>query len=168
MCPSERNLSRPVKTRSGSEFKSAFEVIDADGDGKISKEDLRRFYSGFTNGSFDDDEMIGTMISLADSNKDGFVEYEEFEHVLGGTSSSSSKTQASSSGFGVMEDVFKVMDKDGDGRLSHGDLKSYMNSAGFSASDDDIKAMIKLGGDDEIEGVSFDGLLKILAFDFAG
>ncbi|XVF58824.1 hypothetical protein PTKIN_Ptkin07bG0097200 [Pterospermum kingtungense] len=47
-----------------------------------------------------------------------------------------------------MEDVFKVMDKDGDGRLSHDDLKSYMNRAGFSATKEDIKAMIRLGGGD--------------------
>ena len=163
MCPSERNLSRPEKTSSGSDFRSAFEVLDADRDGKISREDLRRFYAGFSTGNtgFDDDEMIRTMISLADSNRDGFVEYEEFERVLGG-----SKKKAS--GFGVMEDVFKVMDKDGDGRLSHDDLKSYMNWAGFSASDEDIKAMIRLGGGDEKEGVSFDGLLKILAVDFTG
>ncbi|XVE82283.1 hypothetical protein DITRI_Ditri15bG0136000 [Diplodiscus trichospermus] len=154
MCPSERNLSRPA------DFKSAFEVIDADRDGKISREDLRRFYAGFSNG-FDDDEMIGTMISMADSNRDGFVEYEEFERVLGGS-------RKKASGFGVMEDVFKVMDKDADGKLSHDDLKSYMNWAGFSASDEDIKAMIRLGGGDENEGVSFHGLLNILAVDFAG
>ncbi|XVF62431.1 hypothetical protein PTKIN_Ptkin09bG0007200 [Pterospermum kingtungense] len=160
MCPSERNFSQPAKTSSGSDFRSAFEVIDADRDGKISREDLRRFYAGFGDVGFDDDEMIGTMISLADSNRDGFVEYEEFERVLGG----SSKKKAT--GFGVMEDVFKVMDKDGDGKLSHGDLKNYMNSAGFPASDEDIKAMIRLGGGDDKEGVSFHGLLKILAVDF--
>ncbi|PPS15432.1 hypothetical protein GOBAR_AA05138 [Gossypium barbadense] len=157
MCPSERSLSRPAKTKSSStEFRSAFEVLDVDRDGKISREDLRIFYSGFCSGNsgFDDDEMIGTMISLADSNSDGFVEYEEFERVLG------------LSGFGVMEDVFKVMDKDGDGRLSHEDLRSYMKWAGFSASDEDIKAMIRLGGGDG-NGVSFNGLLKILALNFA-
>ncbi|KAE8717682.1 putative DNA replication complex GINS protein SLD5 [Hibiscus syriacus] len=68
-----------------------------------------------------------------------------------------------------MEDVFKVMDKDGDGRLSHEDLKSYMDWAGFPASDEDIKAMIKLaGGGIGENGVTFDGLLKILAIDFFG
>lgn len=167
MCPSDRNLSRPEKTSSGLDLRFAFEVLDADRDGKISREDLRRFYAGFSNGNdtgFADEEMIETMISLADSNKDGFVEYEEFERVLGEGRSSKKR----SSGFGVMEDVFKVMDKDGDGRLSHEDLKSYMNWAGFSASDEDIKAMIRLGGGGGDEkGVSFDGLLKILAIDFS-
>ncbi|GMI95852.1 Ca2+-binding protein 1 [Hibiscus trionum] len=162
MCPSERNLNRPEIGVPASDFRSAFEILDADRDGKISRDDLRRFYAGFSNGFNDDDEMIGTMISLADLNRDGFVEYEEFERVLGGNK------KKVPSGYGVMEDVFKVMDKDGDGRVSHEDLKSYMNSAGFPASDEDIKAMIRLGGGDGENGVTFDGLLKILAVDFSG
>ncbi|KAK8511256.1 hypothetical protein V6N13_013673 [Hibiscus sabdariffa] len=166
MCPSDRNLNRPENGVPATDFRPAFEIIDADRDGKISREDLRRFYAGFSNG-FDRDEeeeMIGTMISLADSNKDGFVEYEEFERVLGGNK------KKFPSGYAMMEDVFKVMDKDGDGRLSHEDLKSYMNWAGFPASDEDIKAMITLagGGGDGENGVTFDGLLKILAVDFSG
>ncbi|KAK8709802.1 hypothetical protein V6N13_060804 [Hibiscus sabdariffa] len=162
MCPSERNLNRPDNGVPASDFRSAFEILDADRDGKISREDLRRFYAGFSNRFSDDDEMIGTMISLADLNRDGFVEYEEFERVLGG------HKKKVPSGYGVMEDVFRVMDKDGDGRLSHQDLKSYMNWAGFPASDEDIKAMIRLGGGDGGNGVTFDGLLKILAVDFSG
>ncbi|KAE8683496.1 putative DNA replication complex GINS protein SLD5 [Hibiscus syriacus] len=164
MCQWERNPSRPTKTNSPLEFRSAFEVLDADRDGKIGREDLRRLYAGFCNGNdsgYNEDDMIESMISLADLNKDGFVEYEEFEHVLG-LSSKKKKTIFEV----IMEDVFKVMDKDGDGRLSHEDLKSYMEWAGFSASDEDIKAMITLGGDDE-QDVSFNALLQILGVDFA-
>ncbi|GLT32787.1 hypothetical protein SLA2020_481650 [Shorea laevis] len=152
MCPSGRTL-RSGTASPNSDFRSAFDVLDADRDGKISREDLRAFYAGICNGG-EEDEIIGSMISVADLNRDGFVEYEEFERVLG-----YKKKEAAE----VMEDVFRVMDKDGDGRLSHEDLKSYMNWAGFSATDDDIRAMIKLGGGDENDGVSFDGLLKILA-----
>ncbi|KAH9681064.1 hypothetical protein KPL71_026798 [Citrus sinensis] len=63
-----------------------------------------------------------------------------------------------------MEDVFKVMDKDGDGRLSHDDLKSYMNCASFAATDDDIEAMIRLGGGDENDGVSSPSFSKTSSF----
>ncbi|KAJ4825237.1 hypothetical protein Tsubulata_039370 [Turnera subulata] len=179
MCPSGRTLAG--ETKAGADFRSAFDVLDADHDGKISKEDLRMFYSGFSNtaaGAGDDEDVIGSMMSVADFNRDGFVEYEEFERVLGGVlnkkkrNSSSSNNNTNKSHYnnngGVMEDVFKVMDKDGDGKLSVDDLKSYMQWAGFDATDDDIKAMIRLGGggagdDDHKDGVSFDDLLRILA-----
>ncbi|KAJ8766425.1 hypothetical protein K2173_022484 [Erythroxylum novogranatense] len=162
MCPSGRSLAAELST-AGSDFRTAFDVLDADRDGKISRDDLRTFYAGFSGGVGDDDEIIATMMSVADFNRDGFVEYEEFERVL------SAGGRRSGDGGGVMEDVFRVMDKDGDGKLSHEDLQSYMQWAGFDASDEDIKAMIKLGsggGGDEKDGVSYGDLIKILALDY--
>ncbi|CAN1195096.1 Calcium-binding protein CP1 [Linum perenne] len=142
------------------DLKSAFDVIDADQDGKISRDDLSRFYAGISND--DDDDMIGTMISLADSDKDGFVQFEDFERVLGGGLRGNRNSSAPSSSSGIMVEVFNAMDTDGDGKLSHGDLKSYMKLAGFDASDDEIRSMIRLGGE-ENDSVSFEGLLRILA-----
>ncbi|TQD73161.1 hypothetical protein C1H46_041290 [Malus baccata] len=160
MCPSGRTLSSQTETTAlTSDFRPAFNVLDADRDGKISKDDLRAFYAGFSSSGVDEN-LIGSMMSVADSDNDGFVQYDEFERVLAG-----GRWPRSS---GVMEDVFKVMDKDGDGKLSHEDLKSYMSSAGFAASDEDIKAMLKLGGGDENQGVTYAGLLKILAVDQVG
>ncbi|KAL6292956.1 hypothetical protein ACE6H2_001098 [Prunus campanulata] len=149
MCPSGRTLCAETATTTTtmtSNFRPAFDVLDSDRDGKISKDDLRAFYAGFSS-SGADENLIGSMMSAADSNKDGFVQYDEFERVLGGGGGG-----ARSSG-GVMEDVFKIMDKDGDGKLSHEDLKSYMSAAGFAATDEDIKAMIILGGGDDNQGV---------------
>ncbi|XP_010482224.1 PREDICTED: calmodulin-like [Camelina sativa] len=159
MCPSGR-IAIPITTTTttaakNSDFRPAFEIIDADRDGKISSEDLRAFYAGISRSS-SDETMIGTMISVADANKDGFVEFDEFERVL-----EEATAPLYRSDDGLMKDMFTVMDKDGDGRLSYGDLKSYMDSAGLAVTDDDIKAMIRLAGGDLNDGVSFDGLLKI-------
>ncbi|XP_073275292.1 calcium-binding protein CP1 [Primulina huaijiensis] len=153
MCPTGTTLPRGGK----SNLRSAFDVIDTDGDGKISHEDLRAFYGGFSGADTSGEEVIESMISVADSNKDGFVEYDEFEKVLEGKKGKDQR-------IGVMEDAFRVMDKDGDGKVGHDDLKSYLKWAGFEADDEDVKAMIRLGGgDDQNGGVTFQGFLKILA-----
>ncbi|KAA0049553.1 hypothetical protein IC582_012901 [Cucumis melo] len=151
MCPSGTASDRSDVASVG--FRQAFEVLDADHDGKISRDDLRKFYSG---GGDADEDAIGSMIAAADLNRNGVVEYEEFERVLSGGRRRST---------GIMEEVFKTMDKDGDGRLSHADLKSYMHLAGFSISDEEVTAMIRFGGGDESDGVCYEGLLKILAID---
>ncbi|XP_027917466.1 calcium-binding protein CP1 [Vigna unguiculata] len=158
MCPSGRLLNPHATV---ADFRPAFEVLDADRDGKISRDDLRAFYAGVHGGVAGGDELIGAMMTVADTNKDGFVEYEEFERVVTGNA------ETMPVGSGAMEDVFRVMDKDGDGKLSHHDLKTYMAWAGFPATDDDINAMIRFGGGDKNGGVTFDGLLRILALDSA-
>ncbi|XP_061349214.1 calcium-binding protein CP1 [Gastrolobium bilobum] len=165
MCPSGRSLrthsssSSSSSSAATSDFRPAFDILDADRDGKISRDDLRAFYAGVYGGVTGGDDVIGAMMTVADINKDGFVEYEEFERVVNGNA------ERRPLGCGAMEDVFRVMDKDGDGRLSHQDLKSYMAWAGFAATDEDITAMIKFGGGDQNGGVNFDGLLRILALD---
>lgn len=157
MCPTGSILENGTKATPSSNLRSAFDVLDADGDGKISHDDLRTFYGGSS-----EEDVIGSMISLADSNKNGFVEYEEFERVLNGRKGEKNGRNA---GLNVMEDAFRVMDKDGDGKVGHEDLKSYLNWAGFEARDEDVKAMIKLAGGDDSNngGVTFEGLLKILS-----
>lgn len=154
MCPSDRHSRPDMEPKAY--LRPAFDVLDTDHDGKISPGDLRAFYmgSGAGAGAGASDDDIRSMISAADSNKDGFVEFEEFETIVGAK-------RAEAAG-GVMEDVFRVMDRDGDGKVGFSDLRNYMNWAGLRASDDEIKAMIKMGGGDEREGLCFDGLVKIL------
>ncbi|KAL7144318.1 hypothetical protein ABFS83_07G004400 [Erythranthe nasuta] len=160
MCPTGSSILENGNKRAApkSNLRSAFDVLDVDGDGKISRDDLRTFYGGLSGHGTSDEDAIGSMIWAADSNKDGFVEYDEFERVLllnGG--------KGKNGRFDLMEDAFRAMDKDGDGKVGHEDLKSYLNRAGLEARDDDVTAMIKLAGGDENGGVTFEGLLKILA-----
>lgn len=155
MCPTDRTTIASTRKPG---LRSAFEVLDVDHDGKISRDDLYTFYGHKISSSADEDDAIGSMMTVADSNKNGYVEFDEFEKVVGGDSQ---KGGGGSKRNGVMEEVFRVMDRDGDGKVGHEDLKSYLSLTGFQASDDDIKAMIRLGGGDD--GVNFDGLCKILA-----
>ncbi|XP_042518152.1 calcium-binding protein CP1-like [Macadamia integrifolia] len=165
MCPS--GTSSECSTKGPSDFRPAFDLLDADMDGKISPDDLRTFYSRFSNGvNVACEEDIGSMISVADSNKDGFVEYEEFERVLFPVPSQAQQPPCGEDW--VMQDMFRVMDRDGDGKVGFDDLRTYMEWAGLQVSEEDVKTMIRLGGGDDHNGVSFEGLFKILALDSVG
>lgn len=58
------------------------------------------------------------------------------------------------------------MDKDGDGRLNYGDLKSYMNYAGLVYIDNEIKAIITFVGCNSNSGIFFDRKYKKKTLNF--
>ncbi|KAK4257887.1 hypothetical protein QN277_007418 [Acacia crassicarpa] len=168
MCPSGRNLHSHCDSSSSSaatnpSLRQAFDVLDVNCDGKISHDDLHSFYSRFCYHGTNKGEIIGLMMMVADTNGDGLVEYEEFECVLE-MAAGGGKTGWDG---GVMKEVFRLMDMhDGDGKLGHYDLKSFMEWAGIPVTDQDIEDMIALGGGDQNGGVDFDGFIGILGLGY--
>ncbi|GMH08648.1 hypothetical protein Nepgr_010488 [Nepenthes gracilis] len=162
MCPSGSGATSQER-RSG--LQQAFDVLEADHDGQISKDDLRRTFYGGASG---DDDLIGTMISVADSNRDGYVQFHEFERVLNITGDGQHHPlgKGNETMMMLMGEAFRLMDEDGDGKLSYRDLKTFLNRGGFDINDEDVKAMIDLADDSaQRGGISCDALLKILAID---
>ncbi|XP_072996112.1 calcium-binding protein CP1 [Typha latifolia] len=161
MCPSGRY--RDDRAADSPDLRPAFDILDADRDGRISREDLKAFYSGRTAAAPITDDDIASMISAADADRNGFVDYSEFERVL----SRRIGSRGCGGAVSVMEEAFRVMDRDGDGMVGFEDLKGYLEWAGMPVADEEIRVMIRMGAGDESGGVSFEALAKILAADFA-
>jgi calmodulin len=164
MCPGGRYAGLdllPAGAGAG-DLRPAFDVLDADHDGRISRDDLKSFYANASAGGaakerFDDDD-IAAMIAAADADLDGFVQYHEFEGLLGRAGAGGGVPSA-------MEDAFRLMDRDGDGKVGFEDLKAYLGWAGMPVADEEIKAMISVAGDGD-GGVGLEALARILAVDF--
>ncbi|KAG0492028.1 hypothetical protein HPP92_005426 [Vanilla planifolia] len=140
MCPSDRHIL-PIPLQFGG-HSPAFDVLDSDRDGRISHDDLRAFCSFFAPSPRT--TKSPAMISVADADGSGFIEFEDFRHVLPG---------GGSHGEGViMKDAFQMMDRDGDGRVGFDDLKAYLGWAGMPDADDDVREMLRCGGCDETAG----------------
>lgn len=133
------------------DFRPAFDALDADRDGRISSEDLKSV------GAVISSVEIGSMISAADTDRNGYVEFKEFEDML-----MIKKSKVRSDG-SLMKEVFRVMDRDGDGKVGFDDLKAFLQSARIFVPEEEIKEMIKMGGADGTGGVGFQTLLHILA-----
>ena len=58
------------------ELKKAFDVMDANKDGVVTKDELRTLLKGL--GEEVTDEVVDEMINIADENGDGKVQFEEF------------------------------------------------------------------------------------------
>ncbi|KAL6901971.1 hypothetical protein ACP4OV_004847 [Aristida adscensionis] len=162
MCPTGRyaGLDLPAVAGAAGDLRPAFDVLDADRDGRISPEDLKSFY-GTAGERFGDDD-IAAMIAAADADRDGFVEYGEFERLLGRAATAAGYRSA-------MEDAFRLMDRDGDGKVGFEDLKAYLAWAGMPAADEEVRAMIRVaGGGDGDGGVGIEALARVLAVDLEG
>ncbi|GAB2221019.1 hypothetical protein Drorol1_Dr00012181 [Drosera rotundifolia] len=161
---SDTARSTIASVRRKSDLLQAFNVLDADRDNKISKDNLRRTSSSSSSlsTSDDNDRLIDTMISHADSDNDGYVQFHEFQQVL---NKGQRKSQNNVGGLisGVMEEAFKVMDRDGDGRLGVDDLREFLGMGGVVVSDKEAREMMRLGeAKGEEEGVDIETLVRIL------
>ena len=58
------------------ELKKAFEVMDANKDGVVTKDELKSLLKGL--GEEVTDEVIDEMIKIADENGDGKIQFDEF------------------------------------------------------------------------------------------
>ena len=58
------------------QLRKAFDVMDANKDGVVTKEELKNLLKGL--GEDVTDEVVDEMIAIADTNNDGKVQFEEF------------------------------------------------------------------------------------------
>ncbi len=58
------------------ELKKAFDVMDANKDGEVTKDELKTLLKGL--GEEVTDEVVDEMINIADENGDGKVQFDEF------------------------------------------------------------------------------------------
>lgn len=63
---------------------SAFHVFDVDGDGTITKEELKRVLE-VGSGAGISDELVSTLIAEADEDGDGQISFEEFKKMMSGS-----------------------------------------------------------------------------------
>ncbi|GLJ31613.1 hypothetical protein SUGI_0634660 [Cryptomeria japonica] len=157
MCPpTERSEMRGLRGPSPT-VKEVFNVLDKDGDGRIAFNDIQDFFNNHKQTHLSREE-IESMISVADRKHNGFVEFEEFEGLMTGLMRVEQKNEGNS----ALEEAFRVMDKDGDGVLSVGDLKSFMGEAMHQLNDEDVVEMIEAAGASAQSGICYKDFLALM------
>jgi Ca2+-binding EF-hand superfamily protein len=136
MCPTAAEaIAKMTKAvRNMNEAQQLFRILDKDGDGMISMEEMRNCGQQFSA------KEIDAIFALGDVNNDGEIDVSEFVAVM--CPSASTVVARISKGFKTLEDVkqaFKKLDKDGDGVIS----KKEMASCGLN--DQQVDAIFALG-----------------------
>jgi len=128
-----------------------FDKYDANGDGKITKEEYKLAIGALGQGISDHEATEA--FSVMDADKDGFVDFKEFLEVHG-------------SGGGIkscdIEGAFRAYDLDGDGKISAEELWEVMKSLGEKCSLEDCKRMVR-GVDADGDGsVNMDEFMNMM------
>merc|ERR1712024_91737 len=125
------------------EVKSAFRKYDVDGDGHITRNELRQVMSKFT------DAEVDQVFAIGDMDKSGGIDYQEFVSMM--VPNSVATIKKLSANFRSVSDIkaaFKRFDADGDGQITRNEMKN-----GMRCSDSELDVIYALGdldGDGEI------------------
>ncbi|KAG6548251.1 hypothetical protein Mapa_010302 [Marchantia paleacea] len=124
------------------EFVEAFKIIDTDGDGKITEQELRLMWQRL--GKRISDKELRFMIEEADLNGDGVIDLQEFVAFH----SQQLPRPAADDPASHAEDIrvtFNVSDSDRDGLISASELQKVMRRLGKrKATLDECSAMVRL------------------------
>jgi calcium-dependent protein kinase len=129
-----------------------FRAMDANGDGKLSKEEIKNGYAEYFGRSLNDNE-IDEMFDKVDSDKSGAIDYSEFV-----VATMNEKNLLSNN---KLQTAFKMFDKDGGGSISVEEIKQVL-SFGQNLDEEvvaQIISQVDANGDGEI---SFDEFAQMM------
>mmetsp|Transcript_3649 Transcript_3649/g.5957 ORF Transcript_3649/g.5957 Transcript_3649/m.5957 type:complete len:145 (+) Transcript_3649:46-480(+) len=116
------------------QFKETFKLFDHNGDGTITKEELKSAMLKL--GQKPNEAALKAHLEEFDTDGDGKITLKEFIGIM------KKKTEAAKGADSTLL-AFKAFDKDGNGKISPEELKQAMSSMGQDMSDAQIDAMIK-------------------------
>ena len=132
------------------EYREAFEVFDKDGSGTITVQELYQVITSMGQKCTLADAK--EMIKEVDTDKNETIELDEFIMMM----------EAKNKGKDELYEAFKTFDKNGDGKISHSELKIVMKNMGNNMDDAEIAQMIQaadLDGDNEISFEEFKAMM---------
>jgi len=151
-------VSQLVDEKEKKNLRKVFQALDANGDGKLSKEELVNGYEQVCGVSVSMDELTKAFDAI-DMDKSGAIDYNEF--LVATLSEKKILSHAN------IKEAFDMMDKDGSGAISVDEIKTLL-SVGQSVPDEVFKAIVKevdTNGDGEISYEEFNSMLmKLTSF----
>ncbi|XP_005109619.1 calmodulin [Aplysia californica] len=144
---------RVISEEEKKEIKEAFAILDDDGDGKLSLDEMKTLLQSqfmvFT------DTQVEDAVRELDEDGSGSIEYDEFERYV--IANNLSKPTAEEFG-SEMKDAFEMFDTDNDGYIDAGEFKTFMQTLGDKMTDDEVMEMMKeadQNGDGKIDYQEF-------------
>ena len=138
------------------DVKEAFAVFDRNGDGRITKLEIRQVLESL--GQHPTDRDIDGIIGDADTDGNGSIDLHEFISMMKKKKNTNELKEEERE----MAEAFRVFDADGDGYVTAEELRQVMERLGESLTNDEVKAMILAADMDGDGRVDFGEFVKLM------
>ena len=149
--------SQLMSNKEKEDLSKVFRAFDANGDGKLSMEEVKNGYLNHY-GKIMSDEEVEQMFNAVDTDRSGFIDYTEF--VVAATSQDNMTSRER------LEAAFKMFDKDGSGTISADEIREVLGFGGAnSLSAEKVDAIIRqvdADGDGDIQFEEFVAMMTNL------
>ncbi|XVE72204.1 hypothetical protein DITRI_Ditri11bG0020400 [Diplodiscus trichospermus] len=138
------------------EMKKVFSKFDKNGDGKISRSELKSVLSALSSAPSSDE--VDRIMSEMDKDGNGYVDLDEFI-AFHGTNITGDETQC---GNKELKDAFDLYDLDKNGLISANELHAVLKKLGEKCSLSDCRRMISQVDKDGDGNVNFEEFKKMM------
>jgi calcium-dependent protein kinase len=144
-----------ISSQETKELRLLFKSLDANGDGKLSKEELM---NGFQSGLEANQDFVAGIMERVDTDKNGFIDLEEFL-----VAALNQKTLFSREN---IKKAFDMFDLNGNGKISSTELQTVLGTGNTNSNDIwfDIVERMKKNSNYEIDFDEFCNLLFLINF----
>ncbi|XP_021296616.1 probable calcium-binding protein CML23 [Herrania umbratica] len=140
------------------EMKEVFKKFDKNGDGKISRDELKTILSAL--GSPPSSDEVDRIMSMMDKDGNGYVDLDEFIAFHG--TNINSNGDDSQCGNKELKDAFDMYDLDKNGLISANELHAVLKRLGEKCSLSDCRRMISQVDKDGDGNVNFEEFKKMM------
>ncbi|KAI9185947.1 hypothetical protein LWI28_012228 [Acer negundo] len=135
------------------EFREAFCLLDMDGDGCITIDELATAIRSLDQNPTEEELQI--MINEVDINGNGTIEFGEFLNLM-------ARKMKECEAEEELREAFKVFDKDQDGYISPNELRQVMINLGEKLTDEELAQMIIEADMDGDGQVNYDEFVRMM------
>ncbi|CAH1775337.1 unnamed protein product [Owenia fusiformis] len=135
------------------DLRIAFNLLDKDKDGTITKDELKVVMTAFHQSVTD--KELDEIFAKVDLDRNGRIDFKEFLTML----EDKMKVQCEDA---EMRQAFKVFDRDNNGYIDCDELKSTMDDLGVKLSNKDVDSMMKEAGVGKSKRIYYEDFVKMM------
>eukprot|EP00163_Fabomonas_tropica_P032268 TRINITY_DN800_c0_g4_i1.p1 TRINITY_DN800_c0_g4~~TRINITY_DN800_c0_g4_i1.p1 ORF type:complete len:1244 (-),score=362.25 TRINITY_DN800_c0_g4_i1:154-3567(-) len=144
------------------EIRAAFDMLDRDGNGFLTPNEVQVFMQGIMTAFFDPQDVLDFILEN-DENGDGMIDFDEFQKLM-----TAAKSARSLEAFNLrqIKKKFKKLDSDGNGTLSPSEIRVFLTNMHADGQPpptaDTVNTLIKMADADGDGNIDFREFVKLL------